>query len=378
MTAGDLDTDVVVVGAGVAGLAVAMELAATRGIVVVERHESPARETSAHNSGVIHAGIYYPTGSLKHRLCIAGNRAMYAWCAERGVPARNTGKLIARLEGDPADGLDAVLAQARANEVPELRALTAAEARELEPAVPATAAIFSGSTGIVDAASYARSLETVARERGALFAYRHEVLAAERGAEAFTLTLRDPDGAESRLRAGVLVNAAGLGAPALAAALGLPLDGDERVPRLRQYPNRGRYYDVTDTSASRRLTRLVYPLPRHDLGGLGVHATVDLDGGLHFGPDAEWLPEGAPLDYRNDDTRRAEFLAAARRILPELRDEQIAPGQVGYRPKRNAPGEEEADFLVWHDRGYVHLGGIESPGLTASLPLAGEVARLLR
>jgi L-2-hydroxyglutarate oxidase LhgO len=122
----------------------------------------------------------------------------------------------------------------------------------------------------------------------------------------------------------------------------------------------------------------VYPLPRPALEGLGVHLTLDLDGGLHLGPDTEWLPADAVLDYRNDDARRAEFLTAGRRLLPQLRDEDIAPGQVGYRPKRSGPGEPEADFLLWYDRGYVHLGGIESPGLTASLPLATAVASMLR
>jgi D-amino-acid oxidase len=147
---------------------------------------------------------------------------------------------------------------------------------------------------------------------------------------------------------------------------------------LRQHANRGRYYDIVTPALRRAVTHLVYPLPRPALEGLGVHLTLDLDGGLHLGPDTEWLAADAPLDYRNDDTRRTNFLAAGRRLLPSLRDEDIAPGQVGYRPKRSGPGEPEADFLLWHDRGYVHLGGIESPGLTAALPIAAEVARMLR
>lgn len=178
-----------------------------------------------------------------------------------------------------------------------------------------------------------------------------------------------------------VVNAAGHGAPDLAAALGYPLDGAAHggaaIPVLRQHVNRGRYYDVVNGTLARGVTRPVYPLPSHAAGGLGVHLTIDLDGGLHLGPDTEWLPDGAPLDYRADDARRSAFLAAGQRLLPGLRDEHLAPGQVGYRPKRQRPGGPPADFLVWHDRGYVHLGGIESPGLTAALPLADEVARLL-
>ena len=373
-----LDADVAIVGAGAVGLAIAAELAQTYSVVVIEQHESFGRETTAHNSGVIHAGIYYRTGSLKHRLCIAGNRAMYDWCEARGVAHRRTGKLIVALNGDAPEALDAVLAQARANEVPGIRPLTAAEARDLEPLVPATGALLSPSTGIVDQVGYARSLEAVARERGALFAYRHDVLAATREGDGFRLDLRDPDGAPTTLRTGVLVNAAGHGAPALAASLGVPLDSKEGAPRLRQHVNRGAYYDVIAPRYARAVSHLVYPLPHPNLEGLGVHLTIDIDGALHLGPDTAWLDADTPLDYRSDATRHAEFLAAGRRLLPTLAEDEIAPGQVGYRPKLSGPGEAEADFLLWHDRGYVHLGGIESPGLTASLPLAAEVAALLR
>jgi L-2-hydroxyglutarate oxidase LhgO len=373
------DADAVIVGAGAVGLAVAAELARTHSVVVLERHESYGRETTAHNSGVIHAGIYYPTGSWKHRLCLAGNPALYAWCEAHNVPARQTGKLIVALEGDTADSLHRVAAQARANDVPGVRPLTATEAAQLEPVIPATAALLSESSGIIDALAYTRSLEAAARERGALVAYRHEVTAGRRDADGFTLEMRDPDGALATLRTAAVVNSAGLGAPALAELLGYSLDrGESRLPSLRQHVNRGRYYDVVTPAVARSVRHLVYPLPRPALEGLGVHLTLDLDGGLHLGPDTEWLPADAVLDYRNDDARRAEFLTAGRRLLPQLRDEDIAPGQVGYRPKRSGPGEPEADFLLWYDRGYVHLGGIESPGLTASLPLATAVASMLR
>ena len=297
------------------------------------------------------------------------------------MAAWRIGKLIVEVADDRAGSLDAVLAQARANAVPGIRPLTAAEARTLEPEVPATAALLSETTGIIDALAYARSLEAAARDACALFAYRHELLRIERIDGAFRLELRDPDGTASTLRCASVVNAAGHGAPALAAALGYPLDGGDGAPeqpRLRQHPNRGRYYDVVTPAIARSVSRLIYPLPRHDLGGVGVHVTLDTDGAMHFGPDAAWLADDATLDYRNDDTQRAAFLVAAQRLLPRLSDHDIAPGQVGYRPKLNAPGEPEADFLLWHDRGYLHLGGIESPGLTASLPLASEAARMLR
>ncbi|MEI7926552.1 MAG: FAD-dependent oxidoreductase, partial [Chloroflexota bacterium] len=152
------------------------------------------------------------------------------------------------------------------------------------------------------------------------------------------------------------------------------------VPVMRQRANAGRYYDIVDPAAARLVTRPVYPLPEHQSGGLGVHLTVDPEGGVHLGPSTEWIAEDDPMDYRHVETAewRAKFLAGGQRFLPGLRDDQIAPGQVGYRPKIQRPDQGLVDFLLWHDRGYVHLGGIESPGLTSSLPLADEVATALR
>ncbi|MFN8638693.1 MAG: NAD(P)/FAD-dependent oxidoreductase [Dehalococcoidia bacterium] len=383
MTNADRDVDVAVVGAGVVGLAVAAALARTHSVALIERHPGIARETSSHNSQVVHAGIYYPTGSLKHLLCLEGRALLYEWCAARGVPIRRTGKLIVATHPSELPGLDGVWEQARRNGVEGMSRLTEAAARALEPAVPAVGALHSEATGAVDAFAYARSLEATARADGAMVALAHEVRAASRDAESFTLELIGPDGAPARLRCAAIVNAAGHGAPALAASLGYPLDGAEGVPALRQRPNQGRYYDVAP-SAARAVSRHVYPVPHgtRDMpefmrraGGLGVHLTVDIDGGVHLGPDTEWLEEGATLDYRSDDTRRAAFLAAGQRLLPHLTDDDIAPGQVGYRPKLTAAGSE--DFVIWADRGYVHLGGIESPGLTASLAIADRVARLL-
>ena len=310
-------------------------------MLVIERHESYGRETSSHNSGVIHAGIYYPFGSLKHRACIEGNPALYAWCERHGVEHRRSGKLIVALDDAERDALDAVAERARGNGVPGVSRLTRAEANALEPAVPAVAALRSASSGVVDQIGLVRSFEAAAREAGALFAYRHEVLAAERDGGGFRLELRDPDGERATLRSAALVNAAGHGAPAIAAALGYPLDGagsgdgegDGDVPRLRQTANRGRYYDVVGPGLARAVRHLIYPLPDHAGGGLGVHLTVDTDGALHLGPDTAWLDADAPLDYRADDAPRAAFLASGRRLLPALRDEDLAPGPGRLPPQ---------------------------------------------
>jgi len=373
-----VDTEVLVIGGGVVGLAAAAELARARHVALLERHAGWGYETSSHNSGVVHAGIYYPTGSLKHTLCIEGNRLLYEWCDAHGVLAHRCGKLIIAVDETELEALDAVERQARANGVPGIaRIAEAARLRELEPAVRCVAALFSETTGVVDQSRLMASLAAAAEAAGAMLALRHAVTAVARVPGGFEVEAEAPDGERVRITAEVLVNSAGLAAPTVAAMLGYPLDGGEGVPRLRQTVNKGRYYDIVTPEKARRLRHLVYPVPEHARGGLGVHVTLDVDGGVHLGPDTEWLDEGAPLDYRADDVRRADFHAAASRYLPWLEPGDLAPGQVGYRPKLQQPGGPQADFLIWHDRGYVHLGGIESPGMTAALAIARRVAALV-
>ncbi len=368
---------IVVVGAGAVGLAVACELAGLDEVLVLERNRAPGLETSAHNSGVVHAGIYYPTGSLKHRLCIEGNRLLYQWAADHSVRVARSGKLIIAVEEGDLGALEEVERQARANDVPGIRRLTAVEANALEPSVRSVAALLSETSGVIDQAAFVRSLASEAKERGVMIALEHEVLDSERCRPAFRLQVRDPEGVVQALDCDVLVNSAGLWADRVAEMLGYDVDESGGCPRLRQTVNRGRYYDIVNPEKARRHKHLVYPVPEHRAGGLGVHVTVDIDGQAHLGPDTEWLEPGAAFDYRSDDTRREAFWLAAHRYLPDLALEDIAPGQVGYRPKIQRPGEDQQDFLVWRDGGYVHLGGIESPGLTASLALARHVRDLL-
>ncbi len=380
-----LDAEIVVIGAGLVGLATAQRLARDgHSVLVVERHEGMARETSSHNSGVIHASIYYPTGSLKHRLCWEGNPRIYEWAAAHDVPVRATGKLIVALAEDERPGLDEVFRQAIANDVRGVERITGAQARELEPHIPVIEAIWSPSTGVVDNYALARSYEAEAIAHGALVVYHHAVTAIDRVPGGFTVGLRDADGERSTLRCAALVNSAGHGAAVVGALLGYPVDGGNRdgveVPVMRQSANAGRYYDIVDPAVARLVSRPVYPLPDHQAGGLGLHLTVDTEGSVHLGPSTEWMTADTPMNYHNaeDAEWRARFLSAGRRFLPNLRDDQIAPGQMGYRPKIQRPDQGLVDFLIWHDRGYVHLGGIESPGLTSSLTLADEVAAALR
>ena len=366
--------DVAIIGAGVIGLAIAVELSKDRSVAVLERHEGYGRENSSHNSGVIHAGIYYPPDWLKTTLCIAGNRLLYAWANEHSVRVRRTGKLIIAQNRGELAALEALLSAARLNGVPELEMLSQRQVASLEPSIEAVAAISSRSTGVIDQMELMRSLESAAVANGASVAYVHDVQQLERTSGGFELDIRDPQGGEFRLVASMLVNSAGLAADRLAEALGYDLDGE---PRMRQTVNKGRYYDIVTPEKASRLRRLIYPLPHADRSGLGTHVTLDIDGGVHLGPDTEWLEESTSLDFRADDARREEFLAAARQFLPWLEADDLMPGQVGYRTKLSGPGESPRDFLIWEDNGYVHLGGIESPGMTASLAIAGRVRELL-
>jgi len=372
------DVEVAIIGAGAVGLAVAAELSRTRQVAVIERHAGYGHETSSHNSGVIHAGIYYPTGSLKHTLCVEGNRLLYEWATAHGVRAHRIGKLIIAVDETELDALADVRRRAAENDVPDMRLIESPdELRALEPHVRCVAALWSGTTGVIDQAALMASYAAAAHADGAWIALKHDAIDVEHDGAAFSVRVTDPDGDQATITADLLINSAGLGAPAIAAMLGYPLDGDAVTPRLRQTVNKGRYYDVVTPEKARALRHLVYPMPEHGKGGLGVHVTIDVDGGVHLGPDTEWLPDGALLDYRVDDTRRAAFHAAASRYLPFLEPDDIAPGQVGYRPKLQQPGGPIADFLIWRDRNYVHLGGIESPGLTASLAIARHVAEML-
>lgn len=371
--------EAVVIGAGVVGLACARTLA-QRGIetVVLERHDAFGTETSARNSEVIHAGLYYPAGSLKAELCVAGKRLLYDFCAAHGVAHRRCGKLIVATSEAQAAQLDALRRQGETNGVDDLRLLTAAEARALEPELACHAALLSPSTGIVDSHGLMLALLGDAERAGAALALcspllRGSVEAGSAGGKDGIVL--ETGGAEPlRLRAGLVINAAGLSAPRIAGALaGFPA---AHLPRA--YYAKGNYYALTGRAP---FSRLVYPLP--EPGGLGVHLTLDLGGQARFGPDVEWPADpGVEPDYRVDPARADGFYAEVRRYWPGLRDGALAPAYAGIRPKIAGPGEAAADFVLQGPAehgvpGLINLFGIESPGLTASLAIAERVAALL-
>ncbi|HYH22643.1 MAG TPA: NAD(P)/FAD-dependent oxidoreductase [Azospirillum sp.] len=362
----------VVVGAGVVGLAVARRLAlAGREVIVLEAAEAIGTGTSSRNSEVIHAGIYYPSGSLKARLCVAGREALYAFCREHGVEHKRLGKLIVATDDTQVAKLDAIRRQAAANGVDDLRPIDAAEAKAMEPNLHCVAALLSPSTGIVDSHGVMLALQGDAEERGAMLAF-HSPLAAARLDDGGIVV--EVGGAEPmRIGCSVLVNAAGLGAWDVAQAIdGLP---EGAVPP--KFLAKGNYYALGKGRSP--FTRLVYPVPED--GGLGVHLTLDLGGQARFGPDVEWLA-GSAFDYSVDPRRADGFYASIRRYWPALPDEALVPAYCGIRPKLSGPGAPAADFLIQGPAdhgvpGLVNLFGIESPGLTSCLAIADAVVEAL-
>jgi L-2-hydroxyglutarate oxidase LhgO len=363
------EVECVVVGAGVIGLAIARALAiAGRDVVVLERAPTIGFETSSRNSEVIHSGIYYPKGSLKATTCVEGRRQLYAYCREHGVAHAQIGKIIVASDEAELPALERIAAAARANGVDDVEWLSATQAKRLEPELRCVAALWSPSTGIIDSHGLMLALQGEAESAGAIIVLRTPIVAGRVGPDGFELATGGDDPAALRCRH--LVNAAGLLAPTLAGVIdGVP---PETIPPA--YFCRGVYFTLSGKTPFRHL---VYPVPPP--GGLGVHITLDLAGQARFGPDVEWV---SSIDYRVDPMRAAAFYAAVRRYWPGLRDGALRPGYAGIRPKISGPGEPAADFVVQGPGrhgvpGLVNLYGIESPGLTASLALADEVAREL-
>lgn len=359
--------DCTVIGAGVVGLAVARAIALTgREVLVLESANAIGTGTSSRNSEVIHAGIYYPTGSLKARLCVAGKHALYHFCAVHGVAHRRVGKIIVAVGPDEIGGLDELRRQAAGNGVDDLRVLSAADVRALEPDIVAAGGLLSPSTGIIDSHEFMLALQADFEAAGGLVVLNSPVTAVRKDGADFRV-----QAADAELRTGVLINAAGLQAIALARSI----DGLRRELIPTAYLAKGHYYSLSGKSP---FGRLIYPLP--STGGLGIHVTIDLAGATRFGPDVSWIDAE---DYGFDESRREAFVAAIRRYYPALDETRLQPAYTGIRPKLVGPGEPAADFLLQGPAehglaGLVNLFGIESPGLTAALAIGDRVAALLR
>ncbi len=361
--------DAVVIGAGVVGLAIARELAVNgRSVVVLERNAHFGEETSSRNSEVIHAGLYYPPGSLKARLCVTGRQRLLDYCEQRQVPYRLVGKWILATDQAGEAKLSAIQKTAWANgvELPEIAGPD--EVRRSEPWVACKAGLFSPGTGIIDSHALMNALLADLQQAGGVLVCHHSVERIERSGGQWSLSVRDSGGKRSSIDVPIVVNAAGMGANRLARLVVPELP--RPIPAL--YLVKGNYFVY---SGRLPIKHLLYPTP--EPGGLGIHLTMDLAGNVRFGPDVQALQGDLP-DYRVDGGRHPIFVEAIQRYLPGLEGDRLSPGYTGVRPKLNLEGEVVDDFMVetysgsdWS--GLVNLFGIESPGLTACLALAEEV-----
>jgi L-2-hydroxyglutarate oxidase LhgO len=373
------DFDVAIIGGGVIGLACAAKLSESgRSVLLLERHARPGQETSSRNSGVIHAGLYYPTGSLKALTCVEGRERLYRRCQRLGIGHRKTGKLLVATAPEEEPKIAAIYARAVANGAGAMTHLERRDIERLEPRIRARSGLLSPESGIVDVHELMYSYQKEAADHGTSFAFQTEVLGIERRAHGFEITTQSAAGSASAqgertmIACTTLVNAAGLFADRVAERAGLDID----ALSYRYHWCKGDYF-VLAPELRGLVRHLVYPAPVH--AGLGIHITFDLGGKMTLGPDTEYVSE---LSYRVDPDKRDKFAAAARRYLPLLRDDQLSPDYAGIRPKLQGPNDDFRDYVIEDSAahglpGLINLLGIESPGVTASEAIAERAATLV-
>lgn len=360
--------DAVVIGAGVIGLAVARALALQgKEVIVLEQHKTFGQETSSRNSEVIHAGIYYPKNSLKALYCVRGKQLLYDYCRERHVSHKAIGKLIVAQDKSEITVLQDYIEKAGANGVNDLQLLSESETLALEPNISCAGAVLSPSTGIIDSHELMLNYIADIENNGGMIVYDSPVIAGNVSDSQHQLTLGG--NSATTVRCNILVNSAGLYAPQVARQINVP---EALVPEC--FYARGHYYSLIGATPFKRL---IYPLANN--AGLGIHATLDLDNRVRFGPDVQWVDK---VDYQFDESRAPLFAEAIRRYYPEIKESNLSPSYTGIRPKICGPGEAPKDFVLQGPKAHgicnlVNLYGIESPGLTSSLAIAEEVQKIV-
>jgi L-2-hydroxyglutarate oxidase LhgO len=367
--------DIVIIGAGVVGLAIAERLSHTKKvqeIVVLERHDGFGRETSSRNSEVIHAGLYYAENLLKTKLCIPGNPMLYQLCRKEGIPHRKTGKIILATDESEEQQLQSIFKQAETNGAAGISLISGKEIEIMEPYVFGLSGLYSPESGIIDSHQLMKYFEQTAESRGVTMAYGSEVIALEKSVDGYVVEIKDTDGEQLQLESGVVINSAGLWADRIAWMAGIDVDAEG----YRIYPCKGEYFGVSSRHQG-KLGCLVYPTPSpiH----LGAHAVLSLDDRLKIGPNAVYVDQ---ISYEVDADGQKDFHSKARRFLPFLEFEDLAPDMAGIRPKLYQKGEPFRDFIIKEEgdrglSGLINLLGIESPGLTCCLTIAESVDRLL-
>lgn len=370
-----MDAQVTVIGAGVVGLAIAQELSdSLPGIFLVEKYPKFGQETSSRNSEVIHAGIYYDRGSLKAKLCVEGNRMMYDFCKKYDVPHKNCGKLIVATNQEESKVIDGIKKTAEGNGV-GLDICERDRIKELEPDIFALKALFSPTTGIVDSHALMKQFETNVINNGGQVAYNSEVTGIKRIDNGYEITVSEANGGNYSFSSAIVINSAGLSSDVVSRMAGI---NDEN---LRIWFCKGEYFRL-NSPKNRLIRRLVYPVPHHNMEGIGIHVTVDMGGGVKLGPDVTYLDSNI-YDYKVDPGKKDAFFTSARKFLPFLEPGDISPEMAGIRPKIQKKGEPQRDFYIKEESergfpGFINLIGIESPGLTSSLAIAKYVKSLVR
>ena len=373
-----MEAEVVIIGAGVIGLAIAAEIAHDLDdFFVLEKNPEFGQETSSRNSEVIHAGIYYSKNSLKARLCVEGKMLLYEMCQDRRIPHRRCGKLIVATNDEEAEQLEAIRANGTANGVEDIEHLTGKQTKQLEPQIKAISALLSPSTGIIDSHRLMAYLEGHAKNRGANIVYKTSVERVEKlAAYKYRIDVLNPGGDIYSFKSRYVVNCAGLEADRIASGLGIDLV----VNQYQQHFWKGEYFAVSGKSD--RIKTLVYPVPLPNNVGLGVHATIDLNGQIRLGPNTKYIANRG-YDYCVDPIEKTAFFESATRFLPFIQLDDLHPAMAGIRPKLQKPGDSERDFIIQEetDKGYpgfINLLGMESPGLTACLAIAKYVRNLIK
>lgn len=359
-------TEITIIGAGVIGLAAAYELSKIyKDIVVIEQESTFGAQTSSRNSEVIHAGLYYPKESLKTKTCIEGKRLIYEFCSQNNIPHNKIGKLIVAIAENEVKDLEGLFKRGQDNGVTDLSFLSRVELNSLEPQVRAKAAIYSPSTGILDSHSLMQNLIQAFKSRNGQIAYNTQLLGIDKVRDGYKLSVEDKREGVFEFTTRILINAAGLFSDKVAAMLGLTQD----TYKLKYC--KGDYFRVHH-SKSKFINRLIYPVPKEEGRGLGIHATLDLSGGLRLGPDDEYVEK---LDYNIDGSKRGIFYESVRKFLPFIQLEDLNPDMAGIRPKLQGAKETFRDFIIKDESpsgfpGLINLIGIESPGLTSCLSIA--------
>ena len=366
------EIDVVIIGAGVIGLATAREIAqGKKGVFVFDKNRTFGLETSSRNSEVIHAGIYYPEDSFKAKLCVEGKSLLYRLCEKHNIACKKSGKIIVAVDEDEIRWLDILYEQGRRNGVEDLTLLSRTELKKLEPNVEARAGILSPSSGILDSHSLLKLLYSQAREKGAQFVFDTEVVGIERMGDKYRVDIRDREGI-SAVISRVVINAAGLKSDEIAQLAGI----DIVKAGYKLHYCKGEYFSL-DSKYRNLVNRLIYPAPEQ--AGHGIHWKQGLDGRVLLGPSAYYVEA---IDYSVDETNKEYFYISAKRFLPFIELEDLAPESAGIRPKLQGPGEGFRDFIITHEEkkgfpGLINLIGIESPGLTAAPAIARYVGRMV-